>query len=594
MKIRLTISRRIGLGFGLFMLVVLVVITVTNRTITKSREINTRINEEFAPSLSSLQELDNHLMRSNDLARQWVFVQKRDDDPDRLEFVLLTRNVIPAQLRIVEDYAGMWDNERRKQMEELRKGVMELLDYYSQIQILLPGFDSYADPVQTMMAEELFIPGTSVPLVYDKLRWNMSGLIEYQQSIMKTEIEAMNRSFAKLRFLMINISLGTLIAGVLIAVLTSRSIVRPVESLRRKLHNLSQGIYSLHPVKAGDDEIGDMARAVNVLISNFEKTKEFSLQVGAGNFHIQYSPLSEHDELGKALLKMRKDLASYRNEMEQKVSEQTREIRIQKEAVEQQKEQITELYHDLQSSIDYAQRLQESILPDDALIRKMFPDSFVLFRPKATVSGDFYWFKELGNKKVFAAADCTGHGVPGAFMSLVGHNALNQVTKVFTRPDQILNNVDRRSGEVMRHKGTDDSLRDGMDIAVCAIDQNTLQLEYSGAHNPVYIIRDHELTELESDPFSIGSFYREDRSFTCKQYQLREGDCIYLFSDGYADQFGGPKNKKFMRKQFRNTLLSIFHLPMAEQKWRLAETLDRWKGSQEQVDDILVIGVKVE
>ncbi|MFN9799643.1 MAG: SpoIIE family protein phosphatase, partial [Bacteroidota bacterium] len=112
--------------------------------------------------------------------------------------------------------------------------------------------------------------------------------------------------------------------------------------------------------------------------------------------------------------------------------------------------------------------------------------------------------------------------------------------------------------------------------------------------NDTLIIRNHELTELESDPFSIGSFYREDRSFTCKQYQLREGDCIYLFSDGYADQFGGPKNKKFMRKQFRNTLLSIYHLPMAEQKWRLAETLDRWKGSQEQVDDILVIGVKVE
>jgi serine phosphatase RsbU (regulator of sigma subunit) len=593
MSARLTISRRIGLGFAMFILVVLVVFAITNRTIAKSREINRRINEEFAPSLSALQALDNHLMRSQDLARQWVFVQKRDDDRDRLEFMLLTRNVIPAQLNAVEDFAGLWDPARKRQMEELRTQIYALLANYGEIQQLLPDFDSYADPVQTMMAEELFIPGTNVPLVYEQIRTNLSGLIEYQQSLMKSEIEAMNRSFSSLRLLMVNISLGTLIAGILIAILTSRSIVIPVESLRRKLTNLSQGIYSVHPVKAGNDEIGDMAKAVNILISNFEKTKEFSLQVGAGNFNVEFTPLSEHDELGKSLLRMRKDLASYRNEMEQKVNTQTIEIRRQKEAVEQQKERITELYHDLQSSIDYAQRLQESILPDEALIRELFPESFVLFRPKATVSGDFYWFKELGNKKIFAAADCTGHGVPGAFMSLVGHNALNQVTKVFTRPDQILNNVNRLSSEVLRQHGSDDSLRDGMDIAVCSIDPYTLQLEFSGAHNPVYIIRDGQLTELESDPFSIGAFYEGERSFTCKTFQLQKGDCIYTFSDGYADQFGGPKNKKFMRKQFRETLLTYHRDPMPEQKWRLTEVLDRWKGAQEQVDDILVIGVRV-
>jgi serine phosphatase RsbU (regulator of sigma subunit) len=178
-------------------------------------------------------------------------------------------------------------------------------------------------------------------------------------------------------------------------------------------------------------------------------------------------------------------------------------------------------------------------------------------------------------------------------MSLVGHNALNQVTKVFTRPDQILNNVNRLSSEALRHRGSDDSLRDGMDIAVCSIDPYTLELEFSGAHNPVYIIRDGELTELESDPFSIGAFYEGERSFTCKTFQLQKGDCIYTFSDGYADQFGGPKNKKFMRKQFRETLLKYHHDPMPEQKWRLTEVLDRWKGSREQVDDILVIGVRV-
>jgi len=590
---RLTISRRIGIGFGMFIAVVLVMFGITTNTITSSREINRRINEEFAPSLSALQALDNHLMRSQDLARQWAFVQKRDDDRERLELVLLVRHVIPSQLEVVEDHAGMWDDERRGHMQRLSSSVHSLLGYYRQLQNYLASFESYADPVQTMLAEDLFIEGTHIPAAYEDLRGTLTGLEDYHQSIIKSEIEAMNRSFSKLRLLMINISLGTLVAGILIALFTTRSIVQPVESLRRKLSNLSQGMYSLHPVKAGDDEIGDMAKAVNILISNFERTKEFSIQVGAGNFNVDYSPLSEHDELGKALLRMRGDLASYRNEMEQKVNAQTREITKQRDEVEYQKERITELYHDLQSSIDYAQRLQESILPDDGLIRQMFPDSFVLFRPKATVSGDFYWFKQLGQKKIFAAADCTGHGVPGAFMSLVGHNTLNQVTKVYTRPDQILNHVNRLSSDVLRHKDGENNLRDGMDIAICAIDPENMTLEFSGAHNPVYIIRNGEIIELDSDPISIGSYYEDSRSFTHHSFQLMEGDSLYVFSDGYVDQFGGPKNKKFMRKQFRNTLLQIQHEPMAEQKWRLTETLDRWKGTQEQVDDILVIGVRV-
>jgi serine phosphatase RsbU (regulator of sigma subunit) len=275
------------------------------------------------------------------------------------------------------------------------------------------------------------------------------------------------------------------------------------------------------------------------------------------------------------------------------VEQQTIEIRTQRDAVEAQKEKITELYDDLQSSIDYAKRLQETILPNNELIHAMFPDSFILFRPKATVSGDFYWFKQKGNKKIFAAADCTGHGVPGAFMSLVGHNVLNQATKVYSSPAAILNSASRLAGEVMRANSGEHYMKDGMDIALCTYDEENRELEFSGAHNPVYIIRDNEVISLDSDPYSIGTYVNGEKEYSNHSIKTLPGDCVYLFSDGFVDQFGGPKNKKFMRKNFKQMLLDVVHLPMAEQKWRIIETLDQWMGDQEQIDDILVIGVRV-
>jgi serine phosphatase RsbU (regulator of sigma subunit)/HAMP domain-containing protein len=591
-KFRLTISRRISLGFGLFILVVTIVFLLTNATLKKSREINRRINEEFAPTLNDLQKLDDQLMRGQDLIRQWAFVQRIDDHQERQELIRLCKNIIPSQLEQINERARYWEAADQEKIKSINIQVRAILGYYSEVQDLLPDFDSYSDPFRKIMAEDYFLEGTKIPALFTSIQKDLDDVVYTQQQKMAGEIELMNKSFATLRILLVYIALGVVIAGILIAYFTSRSIVIPISSLKKKLTNLSLGIYSVHPTKAGDDEIGDMAKAVHRLITNFERTKEFSINVGAGNFHVDYEPLSQHDEMGQSLLRMRDDLASYRNEMEQKVYEQTEEIRKQKEMVELQKEQVTTLYNDLQSSIDYAQRLQEAILPDEALIQDMFSKSFVFFRPKATVSGDFYWFKTIGGKHIFAAADCTGHGVPGAFMSLVGHNVLNQVTKVFTKPSQILNNVNRMSAEVMRTDESSTFLRDGMDIALCAFDPKTMLLEYSGAHNPLYLLRNGDFTEIEADPFGIGSFTNGTREFTNHEIQLQPGDCIYVFSDGYADQFGGPRNKKLMRKNFRQYLIDIHQLEPEEQKTRLARHHESWKGTNEQVDDILVIGIQ--
>jgi serine phosphatase RsbU (regulator of sigma subunit)/HAMP domain-containing protein len=459
------------------------------------------------------------------------------------------------------------------------------LSAYADVRDLLPTFNSYFTLEYRMDAEFYFMEGESVPGSLDLARRELAVLTGDQRMIMSREIEQLNDSFQQLSTLLIYFMFAVILVGAISAIRTSQSIVRPVNALRSKLNNLAKGVYSVHSTRVGNDEIGDMAQAVERLITNFERTKEFSLNVGAGNFSMQYEPLSEHDELGQALLRMRDDLASYRHEMESKVALQTSEIR-------DQKERVTELYSDLQASIDYAQRLQETILPGTEAIREVFPDHFIFFRPKATVSGDFYWFANKGKKRMVAAADCTGHGVPGAFMSLVGHNALNQATKVYNKPSQVLNAVNRLSAQALRaHENH--LVKDGMDIALVSIDTESMELEFSGAQNPAYIMRSGELIELEGDAFSIGSYVNGEREFTHKNFTLQSGDCIYVFSDGYADQFGGPQGKKFMRKQFRQMLVEIASLDMANQREEITRRFDQWKGEGEQLDDVLVIGVRV-
>lgn len=593
MNFRFSISRKIGVGFGLFIVVVAIFIYLTNKTLSESREINRRINEIYAPSVKILEELDNNVIHAQQLMKHWAYVQRREDDHERIEAIEICEKLIPEQLKQIDEYSRLWSKEQNEHKNALFVHIRDLLLAYEEIRNILYDFDSYADPINQIMVEPLFMEGGTIPLALSAVRDELKVLNMDQRNLMATEIQRMDVAFEKLRLLLAYIAIVVILAGIVIGVLTSRSIVLPVNSLKTKLLNLSRGIYSVHSIKAGNDEIGDMAVAVDKLITNFEKTKEFSLNVGAGNFDVDYSPLSEHDELGTALLQMRNDLASYRHEMEEKVNAQTVEIRRQKEEVELQREKVTELYTDLQSSIDYAQRLQQTILPGDKFIQEMFPESFVFYRPKATVSGDFYWFVSKGSKKMVAAADCTGHGVPGAFMSLVGHNVLNQSTKVYSKPSQILNSANRLSAEAMRAETGEHFMKDGMDIALCVIDTDSLQMEFSGAHNPVYVIRNGELFHFEGDPFSIGTYVNGEKEFTNHSMQLQKGDLIYLFSDGYADQFGGPSGKKFMRKSFRELIVRMSVLSMKDQRILLETTFEQWRGNNEQVDDVLVIGVKI-
>ena len=295
------------------------------------------------------------------------------------------------------------------------------------------------------------------------------------------------------------------------------------------------------------------------------------------------------------------------------------------------------------SRINYAKRIQNAILPPLKLMKEYLPESFILYKPKDVVAGDLYWMESVSfiankervkqsanNEKIasseslrsynrndvilFAAADCTGHGVPGAMVSVVCNNALNRTVREYglTNPAEILNKT--REIVVQEFEKSDDDVKDGMDIALCSLKfnissfkltgpQTVAMLQYAGANNPLWIIRpisknlepqtlNFELIEIKPNKQPVGNYFRNE-PYTTHEVQIQKGDTMYIFTDGYADQFGGEKGKKFMYKPFKELLLSIQNKTMEEQKEILEQYFENWKGSLEQVDDVCVIGVRV-
>lgn len=272
-----------------------------------------------------------------------------------------------------------------------------------------------------------------------------------------------------------------------------------------------------------------------------------------------------------------------------------RENKILEARVEERTRELAEKNRDITSSIQYAQRIQEAILPPLKQIFGHFPDAFILYRPKDIVSGDFYWFGEKNGKKIIAAVDCTGHGVPGAFMSMIGHNLLNQiiVEKGITEPASILNELHHGVQSALKQGSSVVDTSDGMDVCICTIDMQKRELQFSGAYRPLFIFNYNDFEKIEGNKFPIGGSHLDhERTFTNHTRFLKKGDTIYMFSDGYADQFGGDNGKKFMVKRFNQLLLSIQDKPMQEQGKMLDSTIEQWRGNYEQVDDILVIGIR--
>lgn len=267
---------------------------------------------------------------------------------------------------------------------------------------------------------------------------------------------------------------------------------------------------------------------------------------------------------------------------------QNKKIRSANKLLAYQKRQITD-------SIEYASRIQTAILPPGDYISRVIPDHFILYKPRDIVSGDFYWITHKEGKIVVAVVDCTGHGVPGAFMSMLGFAFLNEIVNKETdlKAHRILNQLRDYVKESLHQTGKEDEAKDGMDIALCIIDPERKKLQYSGAYNPLYLVRNEEFISLKADRMPIGIHVIEKESFTNHEIDIQKDDMIYIFTDGYIDQFGGPKAGKFKTGPFKEKLISIKEYPMSRQKEILEAEFNNWKGARDQIDDVLVMGIKI-
>lgn len=345
--------------------------------------------------------------------------------------------------------------------------------------------------------------------------------------------------------------------------------------------NLPHGKYEFKLVACNSSGVCSAPFTMKIIITPpFWKTWWFYLVV----LVLATSILLAYIKLRERKLKQEKKI------LEDKVKERTAEV------VEKNME-LAEKNKDITASIRYAKRIQDAILPPDDYVKKHFPNSFILFKPKDIVSGDFYWIADKGEHLIFTAVDCTGHGVPGAFMSIVGHNLLDRIVveQNILKPSLILDELNKSVSDTLRQSDHEDNaVRDGMDIALCVFNRKTGVLQYAGAYNPLWLIQNNELTEIKADKFPIGNLKAgENKKFTNHEIQLNKGDSAYVFSDGYADQFGGPAGKKYKTSSFKQLLLESTNLSMQQQGYLLDQTIENWRGNLEQVDDILVIGTRL-
>ena len=585
MDFKFTIGRRIGIGFAIFIIGTMVAFILTIITLNDSKTRTETVVSQITPSVADLKEINLLLQRSHTDISKWFYNKSFNDVEFRKEIKRIIEKDYPTKKNHLLVLSAIWTPNENQKLKVLFNQIESLfVIYQEEIMDQLSTADAYEDPNIYMMARLPFEDSeTSIQAIYK----NLNDLISIKQKFAELEIKTMFSSLDFLKRFVQLLGITLVIGGVLIAFFTTRSITKPIQILKKMLLSMGLGILPKERITESRDEIGEMGKALNDLIQSMHHTTDFAYETGAGNFQATYIPLSKDDSLGQALLKMREGLAESERILEQKVIERTEEVVRQRHIVEEKHKEITD-------SINYAERIQRSFLASKELLNENLKDHFVFFKPKDIVSGDFYFAEKLNNGSfLLATADSTGHGVPGAIMSLLNITSLEKAIENQDQPSDILNTTRKIIIERLKNDGSAEGGKDGMDCSVICFDFKKKKIIVSAANNPVWIVRGSETIEIKPDKMPVGKHDKQHVSFTQQTIDIKKGDVIYTITDGFSDQFGGSLGKKFMSKKLRELLSKNAHLPMEEQRTILENTFISWVGDLEQIDDVTLIGVRV-
>jgi serine phosphatase RsbU (regulator of sigma subunit)/CHASE3 domain sensor protein len=576
--------RKVTIGFLFVIGIVILNVIVSYLILRKSNSTITRMTEVVNPYMEKMEEFNLLVTQSKMYSTNWVYLQNSTEDKKNL--LKLHQTQYPSLKKTLNGYLVLLNKQADKDsMESIFSQFEELLVVERKIMSGLVNFEDYENPKKKFQAEDL-VESEVLPRTDDIMQSLKATIRRNREEAAQIRNELL-ASFNHLLIISLSVSIGLFLLILLAALFISSAIRKPVERMREIVLQLGKGELPERKIHVTRDVIGEMAESVNRLSESFTKTSIFANQIGKGNLSAGYERLGEKDMLGNALIQMRDSLRVYSEDLEEKVRERTREVI--------EKNQKLELaYREIRDSIHYAKRIQEAILPTDQLIHKIFNDAFIFYKPKDIVCGDFYWFAEKGDEVVMAAIDCTGHGVPGALMTVIGNSILHQIVTFsgITDPAKILNQLDRRLLETLRHHGGAIT-NDGMDVSVCRYRTSRQELTFAGAKRLLYLFKGGELIEIKGNKFPIGSFqYDSEKLFTEHRLNVKQGDSIYMFSDGYQDQFGGREGKKFMVGQFRDMLVEIQAMSMKEQHRHVEKRMSDWQGRMEQTDDVLLMGVR--
>lgn len=572
---------------SVFLLVITIVIANIGFNyfiIKKNKARIAEMTEVINPYIESLEKFKLIVTESKMYATNWVYLQNSIDDKVSLDS--LQKIQFPALKKKLD--AQLLQLGKKNDSDSL---VDAFLKFYDLIKVekdimgTLVGFDDYENPQKKFKCEELveseILPRTQI--IMNQLK----GLIKRNReeaSILNTEIQ---QDSSRMTNIMLFASIGLFVFIMIAVSFISGGIREPVLKMKNIIQQLGRGELPKEKILANNDVIGEMATSVNTLSDSFTRTSVFASEIGKGNLTVEYNKLSDNDLLGNSLINMRDSLRSYSENMEQQVQERTFEV-IEKSA------KLKIAYSEIKDSINYAKRIQESILPADQMITDVFSNSFIFYRPKDVVCGDFYWFTKIGDEAIIAAVDCTGHGVPGAFMTVIGNSLLNQIITFsgVTNPATILSQLDQKLHQTLKQHGNIIT-NDGMDAAVCRYKIGKGEITFSGAKRPLYYFKRGELVEIKGNKSPIGSFtHNLDKNFSEHKIKVSPDDTLYIFSDGLQDQFGGNEGKKFMISRFRNMLQTVQGMSMKDQAEHIEKEINNWQKDYEQTDDMLLIGIR--